>query len=118
MMGNSKTGADLSNAICCRFQEGATGMLGGAATMPPYSIYQVDIRFFGSEGMLLLDVERPRLEIRRNDGNNFVMSTTHAAGSYSCIQPLRTFIDLIKGRPVENRSPPELGVRVVETLAA
>jgi len=118
MMGNSKTGADLSNSLCCRFQNGATGMLGGAATMPPYSIYQVDIRIFGTQGMLLLDIERPRLEIRRTDGNSFVMNTTHAAGSYSCIQPLRTFIDLIKGTTVDNRSPAELGVRVVETLAA
>ena len=86
--------------------------------MPPYSTYQVDIRVFGTEGMLLLDVERPRLEIRRNDGKNFVMNTTHVAGSYLCIQPLRTFIDLIKGLPVENRSHAELGVHVVETLDA
>lgn len=118
MVGNSKTGADLSNSITCRFHQGATGMLGGAATMPPHSTYQVDIRIFGTEGMLLLDVERPRLEIRRNDGNNFVMKTTHPAGGYTCVQPLRTFIDLIKGRPIENRSSADLGARVVQTLAA
>ncbi|MEW5979316.1 MAG: Gfo/Idh/MocA family oxidoreductase [Acidobacteriota bacterium] len=118
MMGMSKTEADLSNCICCRFQQGATGMLGGTGTMPPHSIYQVDIRIFGTHGMLLLDVERPRLEIRRNDGNHFVMGTTHPPGEYRCVQPLRTFIDLVKGLPVENRSSAELGKRVVETLAA
>jgi len=78
----------------------------------------VDIRIFGTEGMLLLDIERPRLEIRRDDGNNYRMTVTHPAGGYSCVQPLRTFIDLIKGLPVENRSPAELGCRVVEILDA
>lgn len=117
MIGNSETGADLFNAIACRFHQGATGMLGGAATMPPRSAYQVDIRVFGTAGMLLLDVERPRLEIRRNDGSHFVMNTTYAPGAYACVQPLRTFVDLVKGLPVENRSPAELGVRVVQTLA-
>src|SRR5438093_1380912 len=86
--------------------------------MPPRSVYQVDIRIFGTEGMLLLDIERPRLEIRRDDGNNYRMTVTHPAGGYSCVQPLRTFIDLIKGLPVENRSSAELGTRVVQTLAA
>ncbi len=117
-MGTSRTGADLSNSISCRFANGATGMLGGAALMPPRSTYQVDIRIFGTEGMLLLDIERPRLEIRRNDGNDYRMTVTHPAGGYSCVQPLRTFIDLIKGRPVENRSTAELGCRVVEILDA
>jgi predicted dehydrogenase len=118
MISNSQTGADLFNSIACRFHQGATGMLGGAATMPPRSAYQVDIRVFGTEGMLLLDVERPRLEIRRNDGNHFLMNTTHAPGAYACVQPLRTFVDLVKGLSVENRSPAEVGLRVVQTLAA
>jgi hypothetical protein len=39
--------------------------------MPPRSTYRIDIRLFGSEGMLLLDIERPRLEIWRDDGQNF-----------------------------------------------
>jgi len=43
----SATGADLTVTISCRFKNGATGMMGGAGTMPPRSTYQVDIRYSG-----------------------------------------------------------------------
>jgi predicted dehydrogenase len=115
-MSSSRTGADLSNAISCRFKNGATGMIGGAGTMPARSTYQVDIRLFGSEGMLLLDIERPRLELRRQDGENTVVPVAHEPGAYSCVEPLHAFIDLIQNKKVENRSSAELGVSVVEVL--
>lgn len=115
---NSKTGADLSLAIGCRFDNGATGMIGGVATMPPDSIYQVDIRIFGTEGILLLDLERPRLELRRHDLRHLVIQTDQEPGGYYCVTPLRTFVDLIAGQVVENRSPAVLGSRVVELLDA
>jgi predicted dehydrogenase len=118
-IGTSSSGADLFNSICCRFTNGATGVLGGAGTMPPASIYQLDIRLFGSEGMLLLDIERPRLEIRREDGRNFSMPMAgHEPGAYDCIEPLRAFVGLIRGEAVENRSSAEIGARVVELLDA
>ncbi len=112
----SATGADLYDAISCRFKNGATGMLGGAATMPLDSIYQVDIRLFGSEGMLLLDIERPRLELRRNDGHHQVVTVADAPGAYSCIEPVHRFVDLIQGKSVANCSPGDLGANVVAIL--
>jgi predicted dehydrogenase len=119
LVGTSSSGADLFNSICCRFTNGATGMLGGAGTMPPGSIYQLDIRLYGSEGMLLLDIERPRLEIRRDDGRNFSMPmTAHKPGGYDCVEPLRTFVGLIRGEALENRSSADIGARVVELLDA
>lgn len=118
LMSKSQSGADLSNAIACRFNGGATGTLGGTATMPPRSTYQVDIRVFGSEGMLLLDIERPRLELRRNDGFVSALSLDQSPGAYSCVEPLHTFVDLLQGKSVENRSSALLGTRVVEFLDA
>ena len=115
---NSETGADLYDAISCRFTNGATGMLGGAATMPLDSIYQVDIRLFGKEGMLLLDIERPRLELRRNDGQHQILNFEDAPGEYSCVAPVHRFIDLIQGKRVENCSPASLGATVVSILDA
>jgi predicted dehydrogenase len=115
-MTSSKTGADLTNAISCRFKNGATGMIGGAGTMPAGSTYQVDIRLFGSEGMLLLDIERPRLELQRHDGDNTIFPVMHKPGEYSCVEPLHAFIELIQGKGVENRSSAELGVSVVQVL--
>ncbi|HEX5482576.1 MAG TPA: Gfo/Idh/MocA family oxidoreductase [Terriglobia bacterium] len=117
-MTSSKTGADLTDAISCRFKNGATGMLGGAGTMPARSTYQIDIRIFGSEGMLLLDIERPRLELYRHDGESVLRAGIHEPGEYSCVEPPHAFIDLIQGKQVENRSPAELGVSVVELLEA
>jgi predicted dehydrogenase len=116
--GTASSGADLFNSVCCRFTNGATGVLGGAGTMPPTSTYQLDIRVFGSEGMLLLDIERPRLEIRRDDGQNFSMQMDHPPGAYDCIEPLRTFVGLIRGEAVENRSSAIIGARIVELLDA
>jgi predicted dehydrogenase len=114
----SRSGADLYDAISCRFRNGAIGMLGGAGTMPPRSTYQVDIRVFGSEGMLLLDIERPRLEIRRNDGRNYSVPVNHEPGEYTCEEPLFRFIDLFQGKDVENCSSASLGARVVAILDA
>ncbi|MGH7169791.1 MAG: gfo/Idh/MocA family oxidoreductase, partial [Gemmataceae bacterium] len=115
---SSKTGADLTDAISCRFTNGATGMIGGAGTMPPKSTYQVDIRIFGTDGMLLLDIERPRLELRRRDGEQQIIDVDQKPGEYSCVEPLLTFVDLIQGKKVENRSTADLGVSVVEVLDA
>lgn len=112
----SKTGADLYDAASCRFTNGATGVVGGAGTMPVGSPFQVDIRLFGSEGMLLLDVERPRLELRRNDGRNINVPLKREPGEYTCAEPLHRFVDLIQGKPVENCSPASLGARVVALL--
>jgi len=114
----ARSGADLYDAMSCRFRSGATGMIGGAGTMPPGSPYQVDIRVFGSDGMLLLDIERPRLEIYRNDGRHHSISVNHAPGEYTCHEPLFRFVDLLQGKPVENCSPASLGEQVVAILDA
>jgi predicted dehydrogenase len=118
MVGRSEGGSDLYNSISCRFSNGATGMLGGAGTMPRHSPFQVDVRIFGSKGMVLLDVERPRFEIYRNDGTTVSKDPGQQPGSYECIEPLRVFVDLIRGKSVENRSPAWLGKRVVDILEA
>ena len=118
MVGRSASGSDLYNSISCRFNNGATGMLGGAGTMPRQSPFQVDIRIFGNKGMIVLDVERPRFEIYRNDGTRVSTDPSRNPGSYECVEPLKTFIGLIQGKAVENRSPVWLGKRVVDILDA
>lgn len=116
MINPSSIGTDLFNSVSCRFTNGAIGTVGGAATMPQGSIYQVDIRIFGGEGMLLLDLERPRLEVRRDDGRNSSLEMHYEPGSYGCVEPLRTFVGLIRGEALDNRSSASLGARVVELL--
>jgi len=46
LMGTTSRGADLYDAVCCRFKNGATGVLAGAGTIPPGSPKQMDVRVF------------------------------------------------------------------------
>jgi hypothetical protein len=68
--------------------------------------------------MVLLDVERPRFEIHRNDGTSVFKDPGQQPGAYECVEPLKVFVDLIQGKSVENRSPAWLGKRVVDILEA
>jgi len=117
-MRTSETGVDLYDAITLTCKNGATGLVSGAATLPPGSPTQVDVRIFGSGGMILIDIERPRLEIHRNGGKPEVVAIDHPPGGYACREPVMTFIDLIQGKPAENRSSAVLGSNVVYVLEA
>ena len=71
LMASPESRVDLYDAISVKFGGGAIGTVSGAGTVPPVgkAEFQVDIRLFGSDGMLLLDCERARCEFRRHDGH-------------------------------------------------
>jgi predicted dehydrogenase len=115
---SSTTGADLYNAAAIRFAGGATASLSGAGTVPMNSRFQVDLRLFGSEGMMLLDMERERLVVRRNDDHNEDFAIPAGSGNYECEEPVRRFVDLCLGLPVTNEAPGEVGMRAVEVIDA
>lgn len=116
--GKSPAGVDYYDAAVVRFTNGATAALSGSSTVPKHRGFQIDLRIFGSEGMLLLDIERERLEVRRRDGRDTVVLLSPGDGGYSCEEPLTTLVDLCLGRPVTNRSPGHVGMRAVEVLDA
>jgi predicted dehydrogenase len=118
LMGRSPTGVDLHDAISVSFINGATGAVSGTAAVPPHRGYQLDLRVFGSEGMLLLDVERERLEVRRQDGEDKELPMPPGSGEYECVEPVERFADLCLGLTVENDGPGEVGLRSVEVLDA
>ena len=66
---NFKTGADYYDSAEINFGNGASAVLSGAAGLPKHCPTQLDLKIFGTEGMLLLDVEpeRERLQIRHFD---------------------------------------------------
>ena len=68
--------------------------------------------------MLLLDIERERLELRRRDGEDTVMPMKPGDGGYACEEPLRVLVDLCRGVKAENSAPGEVGMRAVEVLDA
>ncbi len=111
-------GVDLYDAATVTFTNAAIGVLSGAATLPGQDRFQVDIRVFGSDGVLLLDIERERAEIRRHDGRHHAINIPPGAGDYRCAEPVERFIDLALGRPAANNSPAHLAARSVELLEA
>ena len=66
---SSKTGADYYYSAVINFGNDASAVLSGAAGLPKYCPPQLDLTIYGSEGMMLLDVEpeRERLQFRRFD---------------------------------------------------
>jgi predicted dehydrogenase len=118
LVGKSAAGVDYYDAAVVRFLSGATGALSGSATVPKHRGFQLDIRLFGSEGMLLLDIERERLEVRRRDGIDTIVAIAPGDGAYACERPLTTLVDLCLGRAVTNPATGLIGMRAVETLDA
>jgi predicted dehydrogenase len=117
-VGRSQLGADLYNAVAMRFSNDATGALSGSATVPTGIPFQVDIRLFGDQGMLLLDVERERLSLRRADGGHEDVPLAAGDGAYACVEPVNRFVDLCLGKAVENCGDVTIGLRSVEVVDA
>jgi predicted dehydrogenase len=111
---------DLYDALSVRFEGGAIASVSGAGTAPAVGIssFQVDLRLFGTEGMLLLDCERARLDLRRHDGQTDRMDLAADAGAYTCDGPPMNFVDLILGKTTVNHSPGEAAMRSVLLLDA
>jgi predicted dehydrogenase len=118
MTGASRAGVDYYDAAAVRFAGGATGAVSGAATLPKGRPVQIDLRIFGSEGMLVLDIERERVELRRRDGRDEVVALAPGAGGYECESPLRVFVDICNATPVENPADGVVGARAIELLDA
>ena len=82
MSGKSPAGVDYYDAATIRCTNGATIALSGAATIPGHVAssdpdghgFHLDVRIFGTEGLVSFDIERERLEVRRRDGTDMIVS--------------------------------------------
>ena len=109
---------DLYDALTVRFEDSVIGTVSGASSVPADQTFQVDLRIFGTEGMLLLDCERARLHLRRHDGKHYVEEVAADSGGYECSGPPNNFVDLILGKTDVNWAPGEAAMRGVEMLDA
>jgi predicted dehydrogenase len=114
---NAGAPVDLYDAAHVEFDNGAIGVVSGAATLPDDSKFQVDIRIFGSDGVLMLDVERERLELLLHDGSRRAVEIEAESGAYTCDVPPVRFVELIHGKGV-NESPGGLAAKTVELIDA
>ena len=116
----SKTGVDDHDAAVLRFEGGAIGTLSGAAGLPKHAAPQLDLRIFGAQGMLVLDVEegRERLSLQRLDGSGEVrrMSRGEGFGSYSTREAVDRFIEICRGGDARNCGDHLVGLRTVQVL--
>lgn len=109
---------DMYDAITATFANGAIGVISGAASLPDDARYQVDIRVFGSEGMLNFDLDRERVDLLRLDGKHRLLEVELDEGAYQCDGPIHNFVELILGLDAQNLSPGITGMRAVEILDA
>jgi predicted dehydrogenase len=115
---NAGAPVDLFDAGVIRFDNGAIGSLSGAATLADGDKYQVDIRLFGTEGVLMIDVERERVSLSRYDGRREELTIAPDEGDYECLVPPARFIELITGASSENNSDVTVAARSVELIDA
>ena len=118
MVGRSKTGVDFYDAAIARAVGGATIALSGASTVPKHVGMHMDIRIYGSEGMIVFNNAKATLELRRDDKADEVVSMTGEDGEYDGALPVKVFARLCAGETVENASDGDNGARVTELLHA
>lgn len=109
---------ELYDAMSVKFACGAIGIFSGAGTIPSDRGFQLDIRIFGSDGVLSLDIDRARLQILRHDGDHYEADLPLDAGNYACDGPPNNFADLILGKTDTNWAPGSATMRSVELLDA
>lgn len=110
---------ELYDAVVAKFDNGAIASISGAGTQPPNDPkHELDIRLFGNEGELRLDLYRELLEVHRVDGNVLKVDVKPGDGDYTCDGPVNRFIELIRGQDKENLSPGEVGARTIEIIEA
>jgi predicted dehydrogenase len=116
--GLSPAGVDFYDAAVVELSNGATVSLSGSSTVPKSRGYQMDIRVFGSEGMLLFDIERARVEVIRHDGDNHIETLPADAGGYESIAPITLLVDLCRGTAAHNPADGTVGMRAAVLLDA
>jgi len=118
LAGKSKTGVDFYDAAAARTTSGATVSLSGAASVPKHVGMHMDIRIYGTDGMVVFDSERARLELRRHDAGDEFVDLTQSETEYDGELPVHVFAAMCAGKKVSNPADAENGARVVETLDA
>lgn len=118
MAGQSKTGVDFYDAAIARATNGATVSLSGSATVPKHIGMHMDIRIYGTEGMIVFDNERARLALQRLDGADQVIEMSQADAEYDGELPVNVFAAICAGQDVVNGANGENGARVTEALDA
>ena len=108
---------DLADAIAFRLDNSAIGTMGSTGSLRPTQPWQLDFRYYGSEGYILHDTFRGELAVYFNNGKSEVFSPLEPTEISPPSAPARCLVDLILGEG-ENLAPGVIGARTVEFLEA
>jgi predicted dehydrogenase len=108
------------DAIVIGYDNGSIGTMSGGSSHlgSGGDRHQLEVRAIGSEGQLMIDLERDEFWHYRADGHEVRPELSGVDLLYDCDGPPNTLIDLAQGKDVANCSPGELGARTVEILDA
>ncbi len=109
---------DLHDAYSIRYTNGAIGTVFGASYPIGEPKHQLEVRLFGENGHLIVDVEREKGWLYRSADDQKHLELKQGDGAYSCEGPVHAIVDLALGKDTVNRSPAELGARTVEIVEA
>lgn len=109
---------ELYDAFAVEFTSGAVGSFSGAGNMPEDTGFQVDVRIFGSEGVMSIDCDRARLAVQRHDGDHFEMELSAYDGEYRGGGPPNNFADILTGKTDTNYAPGWAGAAAIEMIDA
>jgi len=115
---NAGAAVDLHDAVSFICNGGVLGDYFGSGAVPDDCPFQLEIRIFGSGGLIHLDLERPRFDILRHDGAHRRIDVGPDDWAYRLDHATLRFVDLVRGAGGENRSPGDLGARCVELSEA
>jgi len=115
--GRSKAGVDLYDAATAVARNGASVVLSGAGTVPKHKGMHTDIRIFGTDGVVVFDNERMRVELWRMDGDDETARIVDRP-VYDGALPVEVFARLCSGEDVPNASDAECGAEVTATIHA
>ncbi|MCE2527731.1 MAG: Gfo/Idh/MocA family oxidoreductase [Actinomycetia bacterium] len=111
-------GSDLFDAFLSTTRQGPLVSVSGGAGVPTSQRHHMEVRVFGTEGVVIVDLERDRIEVVREDGEDYAFPLMRGATLYPGTLPVHGFCDLALGYPnAVNHGDPvasALGIAVIE----
>lgn len=114
----SDSGVDLTDSAVLTFENGAIASVSGSALLPKHCSYQLEVGIYGTEGMLTIDMERTRMELRRMDKADVIVDLAPEAGQYAAIEPINRLVQVCHGTAETIEADGTVGARAVDVLDA
>ena len=107
---------DVYNVLNIKFDDGVLASI-TSCMLPTFTDRQHEVRIFGSEGMLLLELWKGQLELHDASNNIQTFPNLSEEEAYPMYAPAENLVDVIIGKSA-NGSPASLGVTAMRGIEA